>query len=243
MAERLASPPHLSLPRPLDLSKYVPSMPKLGRPLRVALPCVGIDGCGEAFHQGKVWWEGCNVWDLDAEYRTHLEMHFLEATGKIPDLHLGKEKGNMLNCSAEDLEDKEVDLLCAGFPCPPWAGNGNKAGVKDKRFQVFFKGIEWILYLIQCRGLIGICLENVKGTMNNIDGREPYYPRLMTILQCLLPMFRFRIDHLDAKNYLSPAARPRVLLRGMHVKFAPQGVPPPLPPMGTAARQSACQGE
>ena len=138
----------------------------------------------------------------------------------------------MLNQKAEDLESL-VDLPNAGFPCPPWAGNGNKKGTKDTRFRVFFEGIEWILYLAELRGLIGICLENVEGTMNNIGGRQAYYPRLLKILQDLLPMFRFRLDHLDAKDYRGPASRPRVLLRGLHVKFAPQGVPPPLPPMGT----------
>ena len=40
---------------PPDFSKYIEDMPKLGRNLRVALPCVGIDGCGGSLHQGRVW--------------------------------------------------------------------------------------------------------------------------------------------------------------------------------------------
>jgi len=170
------------------------------------------------------------VWDLEDGYKTYLTKHFQDATGKIPKLNLGKNNGDLLKVPEETLEGN-VDLLIAGCPCPPWAGNGSKKGTSDPRFKVFIAVINWILWLAERHGLIGICLENVKGTMNCIAGREPFYPRLKKILEDVLPMFRYRIDTLEAEDYKSCAKRTRVLLRGLHVKFAPQGVPPPLPPM------------
>ena len=110
----------LILPEPIDFRVYAKKMPDLGRPLRVALPCSGIEGCGEAMYQGGTNFEGCNVWDLEDGYKEYLENHFEEATGKIPELHLGKEKGDMLEVPLENLEGN-VHLLVTGFPCPPWA--------------------------------------------------------------------------------------------------------------------------
>jgi len=42
----------MTLPPPLDLKEYAADIPEMGRPLRIAMPCVGIDGCGEALKQG-----------------------------------------------------------------------------------------------------------------------------------------------------------------------------------------------
>ena len=46
------------------------------RPLRVAMPCVGIDGCGTALDAMGVDFIPYNVYDLDERYKSHLVEHF-----------------------------------------------------------------------------------------------------------------------------------------------------------------------
>jgi len=219
------------LPDPISFREYAKELPDMARPLRIATPCCGIEGAGHAFHDGGVWFEGCNVYDLDGDYREYLEHHFQEATGAIPALHLGAEDGDMLKVKLSDLEGN-VDLLIAGFPCPPWTPQGKRETTSDIRFKVCERVVIWILWCAEFHGLLGVCLENVMGTMANIGGFEAFFPRLKMLLENLLKMFRFRIDILEARDYKSPATRTRVLLRGLHVKFFAVGVPPPLPPMG-----------
>ena len=126
-------------------SDHVRPCPPLGRKLRVAMPCTGIDGAGEALYQGTVDFEGCNIWDLEGGYKSYLVDHFMKCCGKVPKLHLGRKLGNLLVSKLSDLEGA-CDLLVSGCPCPPWAGNGCKKSTKDARFQVFWIVIRWILH-------------------------------------------------------------------------------------------------
>ena len=45
----------MTLPPTLDLKEYATDIPEMGRPLRIAMPCIGIDGCGEALKQGDLF--------------------------------------------------------------------------------------------------------------------------------------------------------------------------------------------
>ena len=222
-------------------SDHVRPCPPLGRKLRVAMPCTGIDGAGEALYQGNVDFEGCNIWDLEGGYKSYLVDHFMKCCGKVPKLHLGRKLGNLLVSKLSDLEGA-CDLLVSGCPCPPWAGNGCKKSTKDARFQVFWIVIRWILHLITCNGLLAVCLENVQGTMKKIKKEPAFYPRLQNMFENLIPSFVWRIDLVQAMDYLSAATRSRVLLRGMSKLFAPTEVPPVLPPFG-ARRLADCLGE
>jgi len=224
-----------TFPRPVnfdsEVADYLDGMPSLARPIRIAMPCIGIDGCGRALELGQVPYGACNVFDLEDGYRKHLQHHFEDSVGEPPVLHLGKVEGDILQCALQDLEGN-VDMLVAGCPCPPWAGNGCKQGVDDPRFAVFRTVISWIFWFACHHGLMGVCLENVKGTMHRISGQAAFYPQLQRMFEDNLAMFRWRIDVMDAQSYKSCARRRRVLLRGMHVKFIADEVPAPMPPMG-----------
>ena len=65
-----------SLPRGIALQEHLPAIPELGRPLRVVMPCVGIDGCGHALSSMKVKFTPKNVWDLESGYKEVLTKHF-----------------------------------------------------------------------------------------------------------------------------------------------------------------------
>jgi len=60
----------------------------------------------------------------------------------VPDiaacLHLGKKLGDLLRVPISQLQ-LPVDILMAGPPCPPWAGNGNKLCLDDSRAAVFVR--------------------------------------------------------------------------------------------------------
>jgi len=51
-------------------------------------------------------------------------------------LKIGKRAGDLLHLPLKALQ-MPVDVLIAGPPCPPWAGNGNKMSLKDARAAVF----------------------------------------------------------------------------------------------------------
>ena len=89
-----------------------------------------------------------------------------------------------------------VDLVCAGPPCPPWAGQGCKKGMKDKRAQVFFRIIIWAIVLIRCRGLVALVLENVYGILTQHKGRDCAMNHFLDILKHFCPEFVFRVDTL-----------------------------------------------
>ena len=73
----------------------------------------------------------------------------------------------------EQLE-RPVDLLIAGPPCPPWAGNGTKSGQKDDRARVFERVLEWTVLLVKSGGLLAVALENVKGILQQMDGKPSF---------------------------------------------------------------------
>ena len=75
MAEARPIMAGVAWPAPNNWETLLPEIPPLRRKLRVALPCVGIDGCGTALKHMKVRITGCNIYDLDANYATHLRSH------------------------------------------------------------------------------------------------------------------------------------------------------------------------
>eukprot|EP00973_Karenia_brevis_P033643 4639055-Karenia_brevis.AAC.1 len=50
----------------------------LGRPLKLALPCVGIDACTEAMRFMHVDVEPQNIYDIEQSYKCALEHHYAE---------------------------------------------------------------------------------------------------------------------------------------------------------------------
>ena len=166
-----------------DWHSLIPLLPRLQRPLRVAMPCVGIDGCGTALDAMGVDFIPCNVYDLDARYKDHLVEHF---KNPADGLFLGKREGYLTTLELTDLK-LHIDLLCSGPPCPPWAGNGNKCGQQDDRADVFVSVVKWVVHAIKHGGLIAVILENVKGVLQSIGGTPSFMKRLLMILQKEVP--------------------------------------------------------
>ena len=90
---------------------HFPDLAKFKCPLHVAMPCIGIDGCGTALQHMDVRFKANNVFDLEHRYRDYLEKH-LRGTP----LHLGKSAGDVNQVHMEQVE-WPVDLLVAGCPC------------------------------------------------------------------------------------------------------------------------------
>ena len=63
------------VPEPNTWSEIIGRVPAPPRPLKVAMPCVGIDGCGTALKQLGVPFQGCHVFDLDTRYLEYLQQH------------------------------------------------------------------------------------------------------------------------------------------------------------------------
>ena len=81
-----------SAPEPNRGAILVPKIKALCSPLRVALPCVGVDGCGHALAHLDVTVISCNVYDLDDRYKEYLTQHF---DGDVETLRLGKLEGDL----------------------------------------------------------------------------------------------------------------------------------------------------
>ena len=67
----------------------------LGRPLYVAVPCCGIDGCTEALHVMGIPFRPVNIYDLEPRYKATLKQHYLKAgvPEDLINLNLGAEEG------------------------------------------------------------------------------------------------------------------------------------------------------
>ena len=104
----------------------------------------------------------CCVFDLEPGYRQYLQHHLSEMGMAMKDivLNLGQKAGNLLATPLQKLkEHAPIDLLCAGPPCPPWAGQGLKKSTRDPRAHVFLKILEWVVYAIHACGLLACVLE------------------------------------------------------------------------------------
>ena len=220
----------LSKPVTTKWDVLAPKLPKLSRPLRVAMPCVGIDGCGAALEALGTEYTPCNVYDLDQRYSDYLTGHF---KNPADGLFLGPVAGDVTQVALTDLK-MPVDLLCSGPPCPPWAGNGNKKGREDKRADVFVAVIKWVVKAIKTGSLIAVVLENVKGILQKVGGQESFMTQLLSVLEQNANEFVWEVKVLNAEHYYLAQSRERVFLRGMRTVFLRNGreLPPVLTPFG-----------
>lgn len=188
-------------------SDFFPPLPALGRRLKVACPCMGVDGCGHALQAMSVQADMENCYDLEEAYRGALTQHLSDMGMDVIRLNLGREAGNLLTVPLTTLQTP-VDLLVAGPPCPPWAGQGNKRGCKDARARVFMRVVQWLVYFIYSCGLLAVVLENVVGiTHASNDGYESVVAKFVRVLESQCPQFAWRVDVLGAVDYLLPHTR------------------------------------
>ena len=217
-----------------DLSTFFEAIPPLGRTLRCACPCIGINGCGQALRCMAVPTETINAYDLESGYRQCLVQQLTDMGMELAhiDMHLklGKTAGDILRVGLESLT-LPVDMLICGPPCPPWAGQGKHLNLKDKKAKVFMRIILWIVVLAHSGGLLCVIVENVKGVLSSYAGMESAMSRFLRILRRFVPFFDWRVDTLDLRDYMFPQSRVRTFLRGLRTCVA-TSVPPPLPPFG-----------
>ena len=99
---------------------------------------------------------------------------------------------------------KNLDLVCAGFPCQSHSTLGKRRGLKDKRGQLF-KQLCTFINASQPRAFL---LENVKGLMSSTDFEK-------TIIKSLEDCGYVVSYHiLDARNFGVPQHRERVFIVG-----------------------------
>ena len=163
------------------------------------------------------------------DYEEALTKHLQKLQRRFT-LHLGKKLGNILRVPLEKSQ-LQIDLLVAGPPCPPWAGQGNKMSTADPRAKVFMKVVEWIIFFAKCAGLLLVIIENVVGINQVIGGNEPAIEKFLRILRTHVPEFTWAVDVATATDYLCPQTRTRVFLRGLRTCVASE-VPSPLPAFG-----------
>ena len=224
-------------PKVPDFSQFISKIPKLGRRLTIASPCVGVHACGEALKVMGTPADSNNVYDLEEGYANVLIDQLTKAGMKKIVLHLGEKSGNLLNTRFQDLETP-VDWLIAGPPCPPWAGQGKKQGLNDSRGQVFLRVLMWLYFFVKSAGLLGCILENVLGITYQYDGLESTMSIFVSVLQKFMPEFAWSVDILKATDYLLPHTRVRVFLRGIRKEIAAV-VPAVLPPFGSRTLEEA----
>ena len=106
-----------------DLSKLVEPIMSLGRRLRLACPCIGIHGSGEALLAMSAETDSLLCYDLESGYMRCLVSQLLEMgiePATISDnLHLGPITGDILRFDLRSLP-RPIDLLVCGPPCHPW---------------------------------------------------------------------------------------------------------------------------
>ena len=190
-----AAPGALATPQPNKWEELFPPVPPLGRKLRVALPCVGIDGCGTALRVLQVPHVANNVRDLEARYAGYLDAHLEMDEQRKPRLGAC---GELLKQDLQDLE-RPVDLLVAGPPCPPWAGQGKKEGTADRRAWVYVQVLRFVVALVKCNDLFGVLLENVKGILAAVTPEiGSFMDRVLAVLEAEVPEMHWRIQVLQA---------------------------------------------
>ena len=175
--------------------------------------------------------DSINVYDLDGGYMAALYNHLKESGMEVIKLNLGKNLGDLLTKGLLQLETP-CDILVAGPPCPPWAGQGTHNGMQDCRAAVFIRVLMWVFFFVKCGGLLACILENVEGIETLRHGRDSAVNHFLTVLRKCIPEFVWCVDKLVLTNYALPHTRVRVFLRGVR-RIVSEFVPKCLSPFGT----------
>ena len=101
----------------------IQAMPVVGRKMRLALSCVGLDALGHGL--GEMNWDAFEVpyaYDIDESLAVVLvHMHGKKAAG----FHIGHRPGDLLKCNVQEWE--RVDWVAAGPPCPAFSSIGDQS--------------------------------------------------------------------------------------------------------------------
>ena len=105
---------------------------------------------------------------------------------------------------------QEIDLLSAGLPCQPFSYSGKKAGLDDKRGNLFLDFVKILNYLKPKMLLI----ENVKGLISHHNGET-----LKFIISILEKNYKIKYKVLNATDYGVPQKRQRLFIVGVRKDF------------------------
>ena len=188
--------------------------------LHISIPCAGIVGTKAIFEAMGCAHEYVNVFDIEAAYEPVYRAMGLDHSS------VGPIKGDVCRAALADIPLS--DILCAGPPCPPWAGNGQKASLQDDRSDVFVSIIKMVIHMIKADHLKICVLENVGGILKAINGKEPLCDVVLRSLRESASEFIWDHVVLKLQDYNYPQERLRVFIRGMH-KALCEWIPPPSP--------------
>ncbi|CAL1165275.1 unnamed protein product [Cladocopium goreaui] len=224
-AQRFGPPDLEGVPSAPDWVHYVKNkVAKFGRPLKLCCPCIGLNNGGRALKELGIDYELVGSCDV----LSHLEEPLEQLEGNLNGIKLGTEAGDILSMDLETLP-KEVDILMAGPPCPPFASNGNRNPKEDERTNVFYQVILWIVLFVRRAGLLYALVENVQGCANRLNGAtKSFMDILLEFFEQELPEMVWRLDSLNAANYGLAQSRNRVFLQGLR-RDVKSSVPAPLP--------------
>ena len=212
---------------PADWTHLVPEFPPLGRPLTLALPCIGLDGAGHALQRMSVPFRAVHVFDTNGSLRPLLStVHGAQAASNF---RLGPVVGDVL---LEDVRQWDrVDGVVSGPPCQPDSRQGGRGRENDSRAKVLSKVTE-IIADQGHKGAYFFVVEMVIGMMDHVQGQQSRYERWATDIAAQAPMYNIRTWIMNTADYL-PQQRRRVYTVGIHRGYmteVPQSPPQPLGP-------------
>ncbi|CAE7337434.1 hgiBIM [Symbiodinium sp. CCMP2592] len=202
--------------------------PVFTRPLNVAVPCTGIDGCGHALQVlGITDARFSMVHDVEGRYERYLQDHLPADTL----VHAGRAGDITALARSMDKVQRPVDVLVSGPPCPPWSLQGKRQSTLDARSWVLIAVIKLAVMLIMVGELSAMVIENVVGISQKLPGQhEPFMQVLLRVLRAEVAQFSWGFHCLSAVDYGLPQQRTRVFLVGIRSGYG--GVPQPLGPFG-----------
>ena len=192
----------------------VSHIPDINRRVRLALPCIGLDGLSAGLMQLN--WNHFEIiygFDVDPELASAL-VHLHGPQG-VSNLQVGR-AGNILD--ADVVAWERVDFVIAGPPCPPFSSIGLRRQVFDQREAVFRQVTKIIVHQGNL-GCLGFIVEQVPGIDHrtrdrSAAGRDSYYAEWLSELRAKLPWYRIHSWPMFTSDFL-PQARNRLYTVGL----------------------------
>ena len=220
-------------PRGLNLfptpqwAHLLPPFPHFGRPLRLALPCIGIDGASHALKGVGAPFQVDYAFDINASLLRPLAT--VHGT-RVDYFCLGPAVGDILR---EDITRwHRVDGVVAGPPCQPDSRIGLRGFEADERARVQ----EQVVHIIADQGRKGayfFVFEVVEGQKDSRErqGLPSSYHRLLAALQSEAPMYNITECVMKTEDYL-PQHRVRTYIVGTNRQFVPHALHSPRASLG-----------
>ena len=179
-------------------------------PLRVGLPCCGIDGFGTSL--GELGIKYTVEWAFDTNNK--LQEHLLRYHGSLRNFFLGPVIGDITQVNISQLPS--VQAILSGPPCPPWSSLGRRAGALDPRAAVFDHVVQMILEQIHRQTLLFFVLENVDPTGS---GGGSYMHTIIAMFAVVAPTWYLKVVKMNAAEHGLAQSRKRAFLIGFPARL------------------------